>query len=140
MAGNAEGRKEADAGGKARPLANVEEHLPPGEPLLSVLVRSMPSGILVEDEERRILYANDAFCEMFSEALTREELFVSSCDEALSNAAPLFSDPEGFVRRTEEALERRRPVSEEEFALADGRVFERDYVPIFVGEEYRGHL
>lgn len=140
MAENAEGRNEADAAGEAPSPANVEERLPPVEPLLSVLVRSMPSGILVEGEERRILYANDAFCKMFSETLTREELFGSGCDEALSNAASLFSDPEGFVRRTEETLERRRPVSGEEFALADGRVFERDYVPVFVGEDYRGHL
>ena len=39
-----------------------------------------------------------------------------------------------------EIVAERRPVIGERYSAADGRTYERDYVPIFQKSEYRGHL
>lgn len=107
---------------------------------LSSLIESLPSGILVEDDERNILHANREITQMFEMELSAEELVSAGCDTSARDVMELLADPERFIRRIEEALAEQRPVLGEEVRFADGRVSERDYVPIFVDNEYRGHL
>lgn len=107
---------------------------------LASLIQSLPSGILVEDDQRTILHANQKITEMFEMELSAEELVNEGCDTSARDVMELLADPEGFVSRIEEILQKRQTVLGEEIRFADGRVAERDYVPIFVGEDYRGHL
>lgn len=44
------------------------------------------------------------------------------------------------MSRISEILKKQEPVIGEELQLVDGRTLERDYVPVFVGSEYRGHM
>lgn len=104
------------------------------------LIAQFPVGVLVEDDSRRILEVNERLCEMFGCDASPTDLIGADCAQAAREYAHLFVDPEGFVSRIEEILRQRRPVAGEQLTLADGRVFERDYVPTFVGEGYRGHL
>lgn len=121
------------------PSEAAEEEPAGGEALLSMLVGSIPFGLLAEDEEKRILYANEVFCGVFAQLLHGEKLVGSNRDEALGDAGILFSDPGGFVGLTEEELTERRPVTGNGFPFTDGRVFGCDHVPVFVGDERRGH-
>ena len=52
----------------------------------------------------------------------------------------MFRDPETFVARIGQILAGKKLVLGETLELADGRTFERDYIPIFVSDEYKGHL
>jgi PAS domain S-box-containing protein len=118
----------------------TEEELRATTSQLVSLVENLQSGVLVEDDSRCIVRANQAFCAMFGIPAPPQALVGVDCSGAVEAVKGLFVEPERFVRRIEEVLRERRVVTGEEISLADGRVFERDYVPIFVGEDYRGHL
>lgn len=121
------------------------EHTPredPGRTLsrLDALISSLEGALLFEDETRRIVLVNQRFCELFSIPAPPDALVGVDCSRAAEQSMHLFEDPERFVRRIRELLAARRRVLEEPLALRDGRVLERDYVPVFEFGVYRGHL
>jgi PAS domain S-box-containing protein len=107
---------------------------------LTTLIANMQAGILVEDESRRIVLVNQAFCQIFGIQASPEALIGADCAQAAEETKGLFAEPERFVQRIQQILEERHTIAAEEILLANGQIFERDYVPIFVGEDYRGHL
>jgi PAS domain S-box-containing protein len=107
---------------------------------LTALIASMQAGVMVEDEQRRLTLINQAFCTLFKIPVSPDSLIGSDFRAAAGTLSPIFSDADEFLARIERILERRRPISDELVPLADGRMFERDYVPIFSGDAYRGHL
>ena len=135
--GKAQGRWNSEHGLRQRGRGESSTN---NESLHHALIAQSPVGVLVEDDSRRILEVNQRLCEMFGYEASPTDLIGTDCARAAREHAHLFVDPEGFVSRIEEILRQRRPVAGEQLTLADGRVFERDYVPTFVGEEYRGHL
>ena len=104
---------------------------------LTNLVQNLESGVLVEDEERRIVLVNSDFCAIFGIDAPPNVLFGADCAQAAVRASERLADPERFVPRIEELTAAQRPVVGEEIEFADGRTFERDYIPI---PEERGHL
>lgn len=107
---------------------------------LTTLIQNLQTGILVEDERRHIILANPTFCEIFGLPLPPEALRGPDCEKLLGQAASLFRDPAAIVEGIHQVLERRQPVIGEEIELVDGRVLERDYIPIFIDQDYQGHL
>lgn len=106
---------------------------------LSALLQSMKAGILVEDEAQRIILTNQAFCSQFS-IPTAPGGLVGVYSPALRMAWAQFVDPDHLRANTAQMLRDRKPVFDEECYLSDGRVFLRDYIPLFVDGVYRGHL
>jgi signal transduction histidine kinase/CheY-like chemotaxis protein len=106
---------------------------------LATVVSSLTSGLLMEDGARRVSMANRAFCQLFGIPVEPEQLVGADCAAALAAASVLFADSSGFVRRIEEILSNAEPVTGEELALADGRTFERDYLPLTLSAG-TGHL
>ena len=113
---------------------------------LSALIESMQAGILVEDENRQIVLANQALGQLFELDVDPQELVGVDCRLVLQHLQGLCADGARFVPRVEAVVEDRRAVLGEEIRLADGRVLERDYIPIYLfpqvaqPEDYRGHL
>ena len=107
---------------------------------LGTIISNLQAGILVENEAREIVLVNQTFCDMMQIPVSPEALIGCSYHESAGESPPMFVNPEQFLQRVEEILRLQQPVVGEETVLADGRVFERDYVPIFGGAEYRGHL
>ncbi len=100
------------------------------------LIDGLQGGILVEDESRRIVHANEQLCALLGIGVQREALIGvdgGSCAERVNG---LFAEPERFVDRIAELLSGQRAVRSEQLRLVDGRTFERDYIPIFVGDEF----
>lgn len=107
---------------------------------LSALIRNMHTGILAEDENRRIVLTNKIFCEMFSIQAPPEALTGSDCSQSAEQSKHLFKDPETFIQRINQLLTDKKVVVGDELELADGRTLLRDYVPIYVNDLYQGHL
>ncbi|QWT45311.1 hybrid sensor histidine kinase/response regulator [Azospira inquinata] len=113
---------------------------------LSALIESMQVGILVEDENRQIVLANQALGELFRLEVNPQELIGADSRRVQAHLWPLFQDGEGHGARVEAVVAARRPVVGEEIRLKDGRILERDCIPIFLfplvaqPEDYRGHL
>jgi PAS domain S-box-containing protein len=108
--------------------------------LLKTLLSKLNSGILVEDENRHILFTNQLFCEMFSIPASPEQMVGSDCTNSAEQTKHLFLDPEKFAPRIIEILAARKAVYGDELTLVDGRILERDYIPIFINNIYKGHV
>ncbi len=105
------------------------------------MVKITPSGILVADEEKKIVLANQAFCDIFSITAAPEKLVGIDCTETATVNMHLLADPESFPRRIKEILASRSPVIAEEILFADGTAYERDYIPVFSEDNsFIGHM
>ena len=107
---------------------------------LTNLIQNLESGVLVEDEERRVAIVNEDFCSIFGVDTPPGGLVGTDCRAAARDVSSLLADPDHFVARIEDLIAGRTPVLAEEVAFADGRTFERDYIPISADGENRGHL
>ncbi|MFP4111440.1 MAG: PAS domain S-box protein [Candidatus Woesearchaeota archaeon] len=106
---------------------------------LNYLINSINSGILFEDNERKVLFANQAFCNMF-DVPSPEAIIASDCSKNMKLSKHLFQDSGYFIDMTNEDLKNRRSSYNEEFYLKDGRVLKRDYIPIRMNKDFLGNL
>ncbi|MGA2210752.1 MAG: ATP-binding protein, partial [Acidimicrobiales bacterium] len=109
---------------------------------LSTLIGSLHIAALVEDTDRVIVLTNVAFVNLFEVPGPAEKLVGRTLAELGPELSRRFGDPTRAPGpdRVARMLRERRRVIGDRIALQDGRVLERDYVPIFVDHEYRGHL
>ncbi len=107
---------------------------------LATLLESLQDGILVENELRQIALVNQEFCTLWAIPTPPQALIGTDCSRTTEDSKSLFADPEQFVTRIGEILRNRVVMTGEELLMADGRILERNYMPIFFGEDYRGHL
>lgn len=95
---------------------------------------------MLEDERRHIELVNQAFCDLFRIPAPPGTLLGMDCSSAAEQSKALFADPERFVQRVTDILAAGIAVDGELIEMADGTVVERDYVPIVIDGERRGHL
>lgn len=106
---------------------------------LKTLMHSLDSAILFEDEQRTIVYINQAFSELFG-SLEPARLLGADSETGTLEYAKHFADPEKFLVRVREVLLLGQPVSGDEMILSDGRSLERDYRPVHMDGRIAGHL
>ena len=106
--------------------------------LWPVILDAVAVAVVVEDERRRIVLANEEFCRLFGVAAPPAALVGADCVEAAEGSKGLFADPLGSLGGIEKILRRRDPIAGEE--LADGRTIARDDIPVDVRGVPRGHL
>lgn len=106
---------------------------------LTSVIERLQAGILVEDASRHVAVINQHFCDLFEIPEDPEILLGTDCSNAAEKAKHLFVDPQAFVKRIDLILQKRELVIDEQLYLADGRTFERDYIPMFAKEQYEGH-
>lgn len=107
---------------------------------LKGLVQNLHAGVLVEDENRKIVLINQQFCDLFSIPVAPQFLIGADCAEAAEQSKGLFYDPEGFVKGVDELLRKRELTLNEDLRMQDGKILERHYIPVFSGAEYLGHM
>src|SRR6218665_310995 len=105
---------------------------------LTTLLSKLNSAILIKDEHGKIRFVNQLYCDTFA-VKTRAEDMVGK-DYSVGTTSILFKQPYEFVKKVDHILSERKPVFTEELELTDGRILERDYVPIFINGEFKGHL
>ena len=118
----------------------AEDLLRESERRISSLLVNLQTGILLEDESRKIALTNKMFCEMFNIPAMPDELIGMDCSSAAEETKHLFKCPDEFVEGIKQLLKNKKTVLCEQLELNDGRIVERDYIPIFVQEQYKGHL
>lgn len=107
---------------------------------LKKILASMQSGVLVEDEFRRIVFTNDAFVKIFAIPVPPDMMIGADCSNSAEESKSAFKNPDEFIARIEELLRNRVAATGDILTMVDGRVLERDYLPIYINESYRGHL
>lgn len=116
------------------------DRLKESEGRLSSLVVNLQTGILLEDEDRKILLVNKKFCNLFGIGISPEAMIGMDCSNSANDSKVFFKNSEYFVARIDEILEKKEVVLNEELELADGRFLERSYIPIILEGIYKGHL
>jgi PAS domain S-box-containing protein len=138
-----------DSGGKVIGLVGAilditerkqaEEELKFRNILLSTQQEVSIDGILVVDENGKIVSYNHRFVEMWG---IPPELVEGKADEpVLRLVTSKIADPRAFLQRVEHLYEHRRETSQDEIILNDGRTFDRYSAPMFGSEErYYGRV
>ncbi|MBC3794059.1 PAS domain S-box protein [Spirosoma utsteinense] len=107
---------------------------------LSTLITNLQSGVMVEDENRRVILVNQLFCDIFDIPTTPDELIGHDCGEAREQVKGLFVEPDAFIERMNELLQNRQTCVGEEICMLNGRILELDYIPILLDDKYMGQL
>jgi signal transduction histidine kinase len=98
--------------------------------LLDALIANIQDGVMAESEDGLITVANAAFCRMFG--LDAPATIIGRSADALREVLwnALVTDVERYRRLTSDLKRLQRPQIGFEIALTDGRILDRDYVPI----------
>ncbi|BBF85633.1 diguanylate cyclase [Aquitalea magnusonii] len=107
---------------------------------LLAIIENFHGAILLEDQNGSVVLVNQQYCEMFMPDQTPEQLKASSRLHVAAQASAGFAEPERMLQRLEELQRSRQMVLGEEWALRDGRMLERDHVPIFIEGRLRSVL
>ena len=106
----------------------------------AALIGSLQGGVLLEDPERRVVLANQAFCRIFDLPESPDQLIGTMTPHTGEAIAKLVAEPGPFRRHVKRLAGRRRLRRGEEVVLVDGRSFLRDYIPVFRDGIYEGSL
>jgi PAS domain S-box-containing protein len=109
---------------------------------LSTLVASLHIAALVEDENRVIVLTNNAFLDLFQLTGPPSKLLGKRLQDIGTELTRRFGDPTRGAEPdgVDKILRERKRHLGDRLSLPDGGELERDYVPIYVDHEYRGHL
>lgn len=107
---------------------------------LSTLITSLNSGVLLEDGNRNILVTNEDFCSIFEISATPDQLVGINCSNSAEESKHLVTQPDVFVNRINEIVSERKIYLNEEILFKNGKIFERDFIPIYNNDIYLGHL
>lgn len=111
----------------------AEESLRATSVLLSSLIDNLHAGIVVEDQSRKIIHLNPAFCKMFDVTAPIESLL--GTDTKL-----VFREQQVWAKRSDEITRAGQECRAEEMVSESGRVFLRDYFPLSVDGDWHYHL
>ena len=118
----------------------AEETLSQKTAILTNLIINLKEGILLENAARQIELTNQLFCDMFGIPVQPETMVGADCTESAEQSKMLFKDPAKFVKNIDQILIDKKAVFNDVLELADGRYFERDYIPTYLHNAYSGHL
>ncbi|MBX0286203.1 PAS domain S-box protein [Haloarcula salinisoli] len=107
-----------------------ERELEQSNTLLSTLFDALPVGILVEDSDREILTVNQRFVDLFDIPQSPDDLVGTYCLDNAEAIADVVADREAFLSALERLPDGRQRRLNEHLELADGRVFQRSYLPV----------
>lgn len=91
------------------------------------ILDNVSDAILFESFDRKILYVNQYFCDLFKIPVAPNHLLNLDCSNAAQDAMYFFSDPDAFLARINEIYLRGENVLNEEVVFKDGIVLFRDF-------------
>ncbi|TLS53402.1 diguanylate cyclase [Paenibacillus antri] len=122
-----------------RRLRKSESELRSAANLQRALLDHIPSGLLVEDEEERIIYVNRELLAMFGEEAPPDALTGESKRKLFERHRGAFLEPEARLRMFE-LSEGGAPAKGMYIDMVDGRIFQLDYAPVFEEGRVAAHL
>ena len=118
----------------------INDKLKESESRLTSSILNLQKGILLEDENRKIVLVNQEFCNIFGINAPPEALIGMDCSKSAEESKVLFENNENFIERINEILEAKEIVVREELKLIEGRTLDRRYIPIKIDNVYKGNF
>lgn len=108
---------------------------------LHAVIDNFREGIVLEDENRRIMLTNEAFCRLLARPTGPAQLVGYPGARLAAQSLAYVRDPEAYLARIETLLARKRLALGDTIELLDGRVLQRDYIPVHDEQgQYLGQL
>ncbi|MFN5021100.1 MAG: ATP-binding protein [bacterium] len=107
---------------------------------LQYLMSNLGKGILVEDENHCVVLVNRQFCNLFQIPVQPHEMIGVNCLDSLQQSLALFKDAEKVKTDIFSMMGKQEPLIGQEVVFNDGRILERDYVPIIIENTFKGQL
>jgi hypothetical protein len=98
--------------------------------MFNAIISHIQAGVLIEDHRRRVFAANERLRAIFGDEAPVGTSISTDAIALHARLARLVACPESFAARTDQLVRERVPVTGEALRLADGRIVERDYVPV----------
>tara|TARA_B110000902_G_scaffold102440_1_gene121133 strand:- start:5578 stop:7590 length:2013 start_codon:yes stop_codon:yes gene_type:complete len=117
-----------------------KEKLIESENRLSTLVLNLNSGIILEDENRKIVLSNTKFCELLDRDMHPDDLFGLDITLLSEQNKNLVKNPELFVEGLREIVEKKVAVFGAQIEMIDGKVIGINYTPIILDGKSKGFL
>lgn len=107
---------------------------------LSSLFKNIDAGILLIDENGKIVYANQMYLNMFDVHTPLNQYIGKTANELAQENLVHFENPSKNLSRVFTLLNERKLVRKEEVRFKNGNIYHRDYIPIFETGVYKGHF
>ena len=103
---------------------------------LSAVIDNFREGIVLEDENRGIMLVNEAFCQQLPRPTVPAQLIGMNGTQLAVRNSDCMREPAAFLARLAAVLVRKELVLGDKLEMLDGRVMQRDYIPI---HDEQGH-
>ncbi|MDO9261522.1 MAG: ATP-binding protein, partial [Flavobacteriaceae bacterium] len=107
---------------------------------LSSLFKNIDAGILLIDENGKIIYANQRYLNIFNIHTPLNQYIGVTANELAHENLVHFENPSSNLSRVFTLLNEKKLVRKEEVKFKNGQIYERDYIPIFETGVYKGHF
>ena len=107
---------------------------------LTTLVSSLSDGVLFVDDQRKIVLVNRAFADIFDVDEPEHRLRGRPAKEMRTSSPSPFADSEDAEAIIERRYGESEPTYDELVTMTDGRVLERDSIPVRFANARPGHL
>lgn len=107
--------------------------------LLNSLFNNLHLALLVETSDRKVLFLNNAFVSMFGLTGSPDDHVGIDTLQMFEQHSRMVSNPKEFLSRALAVAKKGEMVVGEEIRLADGRILERDYIPL-ANEGFAAHF
>ncbi len=118
----------------------AEEYARNSRRRLSALIQNLKEGILLEDQNQRIAFVNQSFCDLLEIRDAADDLSGKESFAVLSEINNKFIEPEKFIEFYRETESAGKIISGKEWKLVSGQIYEIEYTPVLRNEEVTGHL
>ncbi|MCX6210409.1 MAG: PAS domain-containing protein [Bacteroidetes bacterium] len=97
-------------------------------------------AILVEDTQQNIILTNTLFCNLFDLNTKQNKLINTSSLALFQQIKNCFKDPEKFEQQVAALTEKNSIVTNQSFALINGKNIKQNYYPLFKNDTHKGHI
>jgi PAS domain S-box-containing protein len=108
--------------------------------LFKLIVERIRDGIIVEDEDNRIMLANRELCRLFDIKVSPEHVVGKKWYDIVDDIKDNLITPGEFTTRIKELTDKKKIVEGEVIKLKTGTIVERDYIPLYNRGKFIGHL
>jgi PAS domain S-box-containing protein len=107
---------------------------------MSTLINNLHAGVLLNDENGKIILINKDFLKIFRIPFTPTEIIGLDQRDSANMVKHLFNDPSRFIDIIDNCLSGNTDVMSYELVMKDDRVVDCDFIPVRAGGEFVGHL
>jgi len=110
------------------------------EKRLTTLISNNNTGVILSDENCKVVLINDKISELFGVSIERASIENKEYLQIAEDTKMLFENSEAYVSRINTVLKDKKRIIGDELFMKNGQILERDFSPIIIDNKYQGHL